>query len=61
MASVDLGGPTRTELILPTAVGARGRHLTSKTDIHHLQDENAALFQTFSNRYFAQTMEVLGL
>ena len=61
MASVDSGGPTRTEMILPTAAGARGRHLVRKTDIYHLQDENAALFQTFSNRYVAQIMEVVGL
>ena len=61
MASADSGGPARTGVILPTGVGARGRHLTSKTDIHHLQDENAALFQTFSNRYVAQTMKVVGL
>ena len=48
-------------MILPTAAGARGRHLARKTDIYHLQDENAALFQTFSNRYVAQIMEVVGL
>ena len=61
VASVDSGGPTHTEMILTTTVATGGRYLARKTDIYYLQDEDATLFQTFSNRYVAQTMKVVGL
>ena len=61
VASVDSGGPTHTEMILTTTVATGGRYLARKTDLYYLQDEDAALFQTFSSRYAAQTMKVVGL
>lgn len=60
VASVDSGGPTHTEMILTTTVATGGRYLARKTDIYYLQDEDAALFKTYSNHYAAQTMKVVG-
>ena len=60
VASVDSGGPTHTEMILTTTVATGGRYLARKTDIYYIQDEDATMFQTFSSRYVAQTMKVVG-
>lgn len=60
VASVDSGGPTHTEMVLTTTVATGGRYLARKTDIYYLQDEDAALFRTYGNRYAAQTMKVVG-
>jgi hypothetical protein len=60
VASVDSGGPTHTEMVLTTTVATGGRYLARKTDVYYLQDEDAALFRTYSTQYAAQTMKVVG-